>query len=172
MSTQQARSFGKSSILTALTVLGCCCSCALPSIAQSNSFFGSNGASQINPNQLGNTGREDDGAAGPGIPAVNGAMPVPAPAGGDYSQDEKRMQHKYRGNLRHAQDLIRQGDEMMKAAGNNKDDKNYKKGKILKEVGEKSLASLKAGNPFDIDKDKPIFAERKSKTAAEKQVNP
>src|SRR5271168_28226 len=171
MRTQQTSSFRNSSILTSLIVLGCCCTCPLPSFSQANNFFGSNGASQVNPNQLGNTGREDDGAAGPGIPAMNGALPTPAPSGGDYSQDEKRMQVKYRGNLRHAQDLIKQGDAMMTKAGNNKDDKNYKKGKVLKAVGEKSLADLKASNPFDIDKDKPIFAERKHKTAAEKQVN-
>jgi len=171
MSTLQTRSFRTSSILTSLIVLGCCCTCALPSFSQANNFFGSNGASQINPNQLGNTGREDDGAAGPGIPAMNGALPPPAPAGGDYSKDEKRMQVKYRGNLHHAQDLIKQGDAMMAKAGN-KESKEYKKGKVLKAIGEKSLADLKAGNPFDIDKDKPIFAERKNKTAAEKQVNP
>ena len=170
MRTHQSRS---SSILTSLIVFGCCCSCATPSFAQSNSFFGSGGSSQINPNQLGNTGREDDGAAGPGIPAMNnGSLPPPAPAGGDVTQDEKRMQKKYRGNLHHAQDLIRQGDAMMKAAGNNTNDKNYKKGKVLKEIGEKSLADLKAANPFDVDKEKPIFAERKNKSAAEKQVNP
>jgi len=170
MRKQVTKRFKKHSILTALVVAGCCFNCAVPSLAQNN-FFGGN-ASQVNSNQMG-SGKEDDGAAGPGLPIMqSGALPPPAPAGGDYTADEKRMQHKYHGNLRHAQDLIKQGEGMMKAAGNNKEDKNYKKGKVLKEVGEKSLAELKAGNPFDVDKEKPIYAERKHKTPLEKQVNP
>jgi hypothetical protein len=129
-------------------------------VTAQNNFFGANpggGANMINKSST----NEDDGAAGPGIPLTNGAMPTPAPAGGDYTTDEKRMQKKYHGNLRHAQDLIKQGDQMMKEAGFNKSDKNYKKGLVLKQVGEKSLAELKANNPFDVDKEKPIFAERK-----------
>jgi hypothetical protein len=169
MHKQLTRRFKKSSILTTLIVLGCCYNCAIPSYSQNN-FFGSNPGANINPNQMG--AKEDDGAAGPGLPVQNGALPPPAPAGGDYTQDEKRMQKKYHGNLRHAQDLVRQGEAMMKQAGNNKEDKNYKKGKVLKEIGEKSLANLKAGNPFDVDKEKPIFAERKHKTPLEKQVDP
>jgi hypothetical protein len=171
MRKQLTRRLRKSSILTSLIVSCCCYNVAMPALSQNN-FFGSNPGANINPNQMGSSKGEDDGAAGPGLPIMNGALPPPAPAGGDYTQDEKRMQKKYHGNLRHAQDLVRQGEAMMKQAGNNKEDKNDKKGKVLKEIGEKSLGDLKAGNPFDVDKEKPIYAERKHKTPLEKQVNP
>jgi hypothetical protein len=169
------RGYSLSFLVPSLLGLCCCCICAAPALAQMNNFFGSNpggGASQINSNQQGNGSKEDDGAAGPGIPLMNGALPPPAPSGGDFTQDEKRMQRKYRGNLHNAQDLIHRGEAMMNAAGNNKDSKDYKRGKVLKDIGEKSLADLKANNPYDVDKEKPIFAERKNKSAAEKQVNP
>jgi len=129
---------------------------------QPNNFFGAmpgGGANQVNSSQTGNSTKEDDGAAGPGIPLTNGAMPPPPPAGADYTADEKRMQKKYRGNLKHAQSLISQGEALMKSG--DKNSKEYKRGKILKEVGEKSFADLKAANPYDDSKEKPIYDERK-----------
>jgi hypothetical protein len=143
--------------------------CAPGQAPAQNNFFGANtgtgvgggsgGLNLLNKPQ----NQEDDGAAGPGIPATNGALPPPAPAGGDYTVDEKRMQKKYRDNMNHCKDLIRQGEAMMKLGDVNKEGKIYKKGKVLKEVGEKNLVQLKASNPYDIDKEKPIFAERKHK---------
>ena len=124
-----------------------------------NSFFGANpgGGSSSGSKAT----QEDDGAIGPGIPPMNTPV-TPAPAGGDYTTDEKRMQKKYKGNLQHAHQLITQGEAMMKAAPN-KESKEYKKGKIMKEVGEKSIGDLKTNNPFDSEKEKPIYAEPRKK---------
>jgi hypothetical protein len=76
-----------------------------------------------------------------------GANIAPAPSGppaGDYTLDEKRVQKKYKSNLRRAQALAARGAEMMKSH----DEKVAKKGKVLKEIGEKAVADLKAANPF------------------------
>lgn len=66
----------------------------------------------------------------------------------DYTQDEKRMQKKYRDNLRAAQDLIEKGDRMMKDGEKRHQERETKKGKILKEIGEKRVAELKANCPL------------------------
>ncbi|MBX9572549.1 MAG: hypothetical protein K2X77_26880 [Candidatus Obscuribacterales bacterium] len=65
----------------------------------------------------------------------------------EYTSDEKRMQKKYKANLRAAQDLITKGEKMLKDGEKKKDDKMQKKGKILKEVGEKRVQELKESNP-------------------------
>jgi hypothetical protein len=92
----------------------------------------------------------------------------PPPAGpSDYSDDEKRMRKKYRGNMNHAKDLIDKGNAMMKEGEKKHDDKEYKKGKIFKEIGEKTLADLEANSPFpskDDDKDKGKSTDEMPKT--------
>ncbi len=110
------------------------------------------------------------GAAGPGAigqdpddtpnkgsdKPVKSAPPPPSSAGGptfptaDNTADEKRMQKKYKANLNHMKDLIAKGEAMMKTAPN-KDDKAYKKGKILKELGEKHLADMQANSPYQLE---------------------
>jgi hypothetical protein len=77
-----------------------------------------------------------------GAAAVNSGMPS-APAG-DYTSDEKRVQKKFKSSLDHARKLIAKGESMMKS----KAEKEAKKGKILKEIGERRLAELRANNPF------------------------
>ena len=52
-------------------------------------------------------------------------------SGGDYTSDEKRMQAKYKANVRHAKGLIAKGDSMMKGANGNTNHKDYKKGKLF-----------------------------------------
>ncbi len=63
---------------------------------------------------------------------------------GDYTDDEKRMQKKYKASISHAKGLIAKGDKMMKSP----QEKESKKGRILKEIGEKRLAELEANNPI------------------------
>jgi hypothetical protein len=65
--------------------------------------------------------------------------------GGDYTEDEKRMQKKYKSRIAHDKDLIARGEHMMKSDPKGKD---YKKGKVWKEIGEKDLAEMEANNPF------------------------
>jgi hypothetical protein len=82
-------------------------------------------------------------------PMSAGGMAPPAmPPGGDYSEDEKRMQKKYKASLNHARELISKGDKMMKLGESKHSDKIFKKGKIIKDIGEKRLAELEANNPF------------------------
>lgn len=77
--------------------------------------------------------------------AANAQANAPA---GDYTADEKRMQKKYQANLAAAQQLVQKGDKMMKDGESKKLTKVYKKGKILKEIGEKRVQELKANNPM------------------------
>jgi hypothetical protein len=98
-------------------------------IAGTNDFFGSN------------LGGADNG--GQGSAAAPMTAPTSAPPG-DYTVDEKRMQKKFKANLKDAKALVAKAEKMSK----DKDQKIAKKGKILKEIGEKRLAELQQNNPF------------------------
>lgn len=87
------------------------------------------------------------GAAG-GADAAASAAPM-APPSGDYSEDEKRMQKKYKQSIVHAKDLIEKGEIMLKKGQNKRDNRMIKKGQIFKEIGEKQLADLQNNNPFE-----------------------
>lgn len=100
-----------------------------PALAQAeDSFFGTNVPA---------------GGAQPANPYADPSMPK-----GDFTSDEKRMQKKFRASLKHARNLISKGEKMMQGSGNKTDSKEYKKGKIFKEIGEKQLAELQANNPL------------------------
>jgi len=73
--------------------------------------------------------------------------------GGDYTEDEKRMQKKYQANIRHCRDLVAKGDRMIQDGQKRHDDKMFKKGQILKDIGEKRLAEMQANNPFSSSRD-------------------
>ena len=107
-----------------------------PAFAGANDFFGSS---------IGGSPDNTQGAAGASAvsPAAAAAPNLNAPAG-DYTGDEKRVQKKFKENIKVAQKLVSKGETMMKS----KEDKVSKKGKILKEIGEKRLAELKQNNPF------------------------
>ncbi|MBX9686758.1 MAG: hypothetical protein K2X27_08650 [Candidatus Obscuribacterales bacterium] len=68
--------------------------------------------------------------------------------GGDYTADEKRMQKKFKANLKAAEDLIGKAERMVKDGEKKKDDKMVKKGKVLKEVAEKRVQELKENSPL------------------------
>ena len=88
----------------------------------------------------------------PGVGAA--ASQMPAAGGGDYTDDEKRMQKRYQASLKQAKELVSKGDTMMKRGEARHDDKMLKKGKIFKEIGEKQLAELKANDPTPAAKSK------------------
>lgn len=100
----------------------------------SNDFFGSS------PSGAGNNDNRVPGA----VAAEQALNNNPA----DYTADEKRMQKKYKLNMVLAQRLVTKGEQMMKYGEKKKDQKSLKKGKILKEIGEKRLAELKENNPL------------------------
>lgn len=107
--------------------------------AGANDFFGSSLGAASGP-VGGTTDNQQGGAA-----VVNGGNSgIPSAPAGDYSSDEKRVQKKYRQNVSSAQKLVSKGEAMMKS----KIDKECKKGKILKDIGERRIAELKANNPF------------------------
>jgi hypothetical protein len=89
-----------------------------------------------------------------------GDKPGGSKPGGDYTEDEKRMQKKYKARIAHDKDLIARGEHMMKSDPKGKD---YKKGKVWKEIAEKDLAELEANNPFP----KPEKQDKPSKAKAD-----
>lgn len=123
-----------------------------------NDFFGSG---QILPGAIGGLRDDDDNTAsksstGLGMTSSGGASMPRATAsspggymggGNDFTDDEKRMRRKFTARMAHDKELIAKGESMMKRAPN-QDDKAYKKGKVLKEIGEKDLADCQANNPM------------------------
>lgn len=106
-------------------------------IAQGNDFFGSSV-----PGSGSNIERP------PGVQAAEQQALQNSHA--EYTSDEKRMQKKFKANLKAAQELVTKGEKMLKDGEKKKDDKLQKKGKILKEVGEKRVQELKDSNPSPI----------------------
>lgn len=131
-----------------------------PAIAGPNDFFGSAMPAGQMPDPHGTS---SDNFTMPtnakGVQAAGQEMMNSAPAG-DYTEDERRMQKKFKASISHAKGLIAKGDRMMKS----NIEKESKKGRILKEIGEKRLAELEANNPMpqknvpDTDK----FKEKKA----------
>ena len=121
--------------------------------AQGNFFGGQmpsgpGGGGQASPSQTAN-------------PYADPAMPK-----GDFTEDEKRMQKKFKLSVKHAKGLVAKGEKMIEAdTKSGKQDKEYKKGKILKEIGEKQLAELQANNPL-VDL---TAGDKKPKTAQSKE---
>jgi len=132
--------------------------------ADNNSFFGANpgGGSGNSGSSGSNSGNNQDYShdlpedSNPNavLPGLNETTPSKPNNVSDFTGDEKRMQKKYKSNIANAEHLIVRGDGMMKAAGDNVNSPVFKKGKILKEIGEKSLTDLKANSPFPDQKTK------------------
>lgn len=118
---------------TYIAILTAAFACGQAALAQSgyNNFFG-----------------QQVPGGNPGVEAAQTAAQHLPPGAGDYTDDEKRMQKKYKSNVKHAKRLIAKGEKMMKAGEKKKSDKLTKKGKIIMEIGEKRLNHLKENNPF------------------------
>lgn len=121
--------------------------------ADNNSFFGANSNASASSSDSSSGNNQDyskdlpeDNNPNAVLPGLNETTPSKPNNMADFTGDEKRMQKKYKSNLANAERLIVRGTGMMKNA--NTSSPTYKKGKILKEIGEKSLADLKANNPF------------------------
>ncbi len=109
-----------------------------PVFAGPNDFFGSAmpAGQMADPNSA--PGQYSTPGQSKAADMLNNAGP------GDYTDDEKRMQKKFKASISHAKGLIAKGERMMKSPV----EKESKKGKILKEIGEKRLAELEANNPI------------------------
>jgi hypothetical protein len=101
---------------------------------------------------------------------VQGSTPGGGPGPADFTEDEKRMRRKYKANMAHCRDLISKGEKMMKD-GEGKDDKAYKKGKILKDIGEKQLADLQANSPFPDDAKREQDKKKKEAAKADSKAD-
>jgi len=66
----------------------------------------------------------------------------------DLTSDEKRMQRKYKANMRSASDLVAKAEKMIKDGEKRNDKKTVKKGMILKQIAEKNVNQLKENNPL------------------------
>lgn len=97
-----------------------------------NSFFGAGGG-----------GNADAGGTQTNNPYADPSVPK-----GDFTADEKRMQKKYVESIAHARGLISKGEKMIQDGAKRGQDKMAKKGKVLKMIGEKTLAELQANNPL------------------------
>src|SRR5579885_1089585 len=115
----------------------------LPALAGQNDFFGAqSGSGSTSSTPIANPADAKQQAT-PSNPYADPVLPH-----GDFTEDEKRMQKKYRASVRNAKDLIAKGTEMMEVGQRKHNDKVYKKGKVLKDIGEKQLAELKENNPL------------------------
>lgn len=120
---------------------------------QGNNYFGTTPGSPSSFNapassNSSGTDTTDDSNPNAVLPGLNDTSPNNAAMGGDFTGDEKRMQKKYKANMVSAKRLIEKGESMMASAGKDPNKAEYKKGKILKETGEKWLVQLKGSSPF------------------------
>lgn len=141
-----------SSVAACMSILFAAGVFSVSAYAGTNDFFGGSGSSSSGGGTSA-IGGVNDGAQGAGQVANQAGNGGANPPVGDYTQDEKRMQKKYKSNLNSAKKLISKGEGMMKS----KNELIAKKGKIIKEIGEKRIADLKANSPF------PEFAAREPK---------
>jgi len=145
-------------IISATLALAAISATTICAYSQGNNFFGTNaGGSGSSTGSSGSTDYSHDlpedsnpNAVLPGLNETTASNPNAM--GSDFTGDEKRMQKKYKSNIVNANNLIAKGTQMMKSSESNQNSPVFKRGKILKEIGEKSLANLKANNPFPSQK--------------------
>lgn len=105
-----------------------------PVFAQSNNFFGTSVPGQ------GDITQPPPGASAAANQVTGGNA--------EWTDDEKRMRKKYNANISSAKKLVAKAVAMIKVGETKNDDKVVKKGKILKDIGERRLAELKASSPY------------------------
>lgn len=110
-----------------------------PAYCGTNDFFG---------NSIPTVG-DPSGAARPAASSSSSPSEISSsPSASEFTDDEKRMQKKYKLAIKHAQTLIAKADKMIKDGEARKDNKLLKKGQVLKGVGERALENLKTNNPL------------------------
>lgn len=67
---------------------------------------------------------------------------------GDFSQDEKRMQKRFKSKVKHAKNLVAKGKRMIEQGKKKNNKKMITKGKIFLDIGERELKQLAANNPL------------------------
>lgn len=91
---------------------------------------------------------------GTAVPNAAGAAPEPNPYAdtpmpeGDFTEDEQRMQKRYKARVKHAKNVLAKGKKLI-ATGQKKNNKKLiKKGQIFVDIGERELKELAANNPL------------------------
>ncbi|MBX9940461.1 MAG: hypothetical protein K2Y32_14475 [Candidatus Obscuribacterales bacterium] len=137
-----ARSAGLARFLTFSALLP---SLSLVSIAVNPAYCGTN---DFFGNSIPTVG-DPSGSTRPAASSSSSPSEISSsPSASEFTDDEKRMQKKYKLAIKHAQTLIAKADKMIKDGEARKDNKLLKKGQVLKGVGERALENLKTNNPL------------------------
>lgn len=115
-----------------IALLGILVTADRPALAGPNDFFG--------------TSVPSGAQAAPG-PEANPYADTTMPEG-DFTEDEKRMQKRYKAKVKHAKNLIAKGKKMIASGQKKNNKKMLKKGKIFLDIGERELKELAANNPL------------------------
>ena len=102
-----------------------------PALAGPNDFFG--------------TAVPSDTSAQP--EEVNPYASTPMPEG-DYSEDERRMQKKFKSRVQHAKNLISKGEKLIERGKSKNDKKLVSRGQIFVDIGNRELKQLAENNPL------------------------
>ena len=105
-----------------------------PAIAGPNDFFGS-----AVPNAATGSGQPEE--------ANPYAAETPMPEG-DFTEDEQRMQKRFKEKVKHAKNLLEKGKKMVEDGQKKNNKKMVSRGKIFAEIGERELKALAANNPL------------------------
>lgn len=121
----------KNNLLLSLSLIAFLAPCVAPAYAGPNDFFGT------------------------AVPAGSTAQPqesnpyasTPMPEG-DFSEDERRMQKKFKSRVKHAKKLILKGEKLIAQGEKKKKKKLISRGKIFVSIGNRELKQLAQNNPL------------------------
>lgn len=127
-----------------------------PAIAGPNDFFGS-----AVPNAATGSGQPEE---------ANPYAETPMPEG-DFTEDEQRMQKRFKEKVKHAKNLLEKGKKMVEDGQKKNNKKMISRGKIFAEIGERELKALAANNPLSelISPTQKAAIEQKEAKEKEKQ---
>ncbi|MBI1270880.1 hypothetical protein GC174_10655 [bacterium] len=120
--------------LPMMALFGILSTASLPAVAGPNDFFGS-----AVPNAA-------TGSAQPEEANPYAETPMPE---GDFTEDEQRMQKRFKEKVKHAKNLLEKGKKMVEEGEKKNNKKMVSRGKIFAEIGERELKALAANNPLN-----------------------
>ena len=88
---------------------------------------------------------------------------------GDFSEDERRMQKKFKTRVKHAKSLIEKGKKLIETGEKKNKKKLISRGKIFVDIGERELKQLAENNPLSnlLTPQQKIDVEEKNKKTAQ-----
>ena len=90
---------------------------------------------------------------------------------GDFSEDERRMQKRFKSKVKHAKNLVAKGKKLIETGKKKNNKKMITKGKIFLDIGERELKQLAANNPLSnlLTPQQKTELEKKNKQTASKE---